>query len=656
MQAKGMVGFMLILGMLTGVAPSAQAADTPPANAIGQTPPRLSFTDGQVSFWRPGAQDWVAAQVNTPLAPGDELYAASPGNLELQIGPRAFVRTWANTQLGFTNQEPDYLQFKLTTGVVAIDLRSIEPGHAVELDTPNAAFTIEHPGYYRVDVTGDRTSFVTRRGGRASIALLGGQPVATTSSEEVVIEGSSSAQIASYAAPSLDVWDRWNYARTDGLLDAMSARYVSPGTYGMSDLDPYGTWRAVPTYGSVWVPTDVPTGWVPYSTGAWTLDPHYGWTWVDTAPWGWAPYHYGRWVFVDGFWAWAPGPVVARPVYSPALVAFFGGPHVRVGVSVGGPLVGWVALGWGEPVVPWWGRVREPSWRGWGGPRVVNNTVINNTTVVSVQNINVYRNASAPDAVVAVDRDRFGHGPIGPAREIRVDAKRLRPIHAAPQVSVTPASFVSALSRGIRPPEESVKRTVVATRAWHPVSTPAAGTEQRPVTVGIPAPRVLVAPQQRETVQVPARPPFGRNGIERPQAERALPSPPRASETRAALPQPVQVVRSASPRAAAPPAERTMAPALSERRTAPPQMVSPASITPQPQAGRAMVPPSAQRYAAPPHVVSSPATAPQFQTGRAPAPRAPATTAAPLARPLPGEPVNRLAPHRPENQKWHRER
>ncbi len=636
MQVKRMIGFMLILGMLTGAIPSAQADDTPPANAIDQTPPRLSFTDGPVSFWRPGAQDWVAAQVNTPLAPGDELYAASPGNLELQIGPRAFVRTWANTQLGFINQEPDYLQFKVTTGVAAIDLRSIEPGHAVELDTPNAAFTIEHPGYYRVDVTGDRTSFVTRRGGRASIALVGGQPVTTSSSEEVVIEGSSSPQMASYAAPPLDVWDQWNYARTDGLLDAMSARYVSPGTYGVSDLDPYGTWRDVPTYGFVWVPTDVPAGWVPYSTGAWTLDPNYGWTWVDTAPWGWAPYHYGRWVFVDGFWAWAPGPVVARPVYAPALVAFFGGHGARVGASIGGPLVGWVALGWGEPVAPWWGRDREPSWRGWGGPRVVNNTVINNTTVVNVQNISVYRNASAPNAVVAVNRDRFGHGPIPLAREFRVDAKRLQPIHTAPKVGVTPASFVSTVRRGVRPPEESVDRTVVATRPWHSVSMPAAGAEQRPATITIPAPRVVAAPQRREAVQVPARPPLGRNGTERPKVQRHLPSPPRAPEMRAASPQPAQ--------------------AAQPRPAAPPQVVRPAPIAPQPRAGRAIAPSSPQRYAAPPHVVISPPVAPQFQTGRAPAPRSPAPTAALPARPLPGEPVNRLAPHRAENRDRHQER
>ena len=61
-------------------------------------------------------------------------------------------------------------------------------------------------------------------------------------------------------------------------------------------------------------------------------DPYFGWTWVDSAPWGWAPYHYGRWVFVSGLWAWAPGRVVVRPVYAPALVAFLGG---RVSLSIG---------------------------------------------------------------------------------------------------------------------------------------------------------------------------------------------------------------------------------------------------------------------------------------------------------------------------------
>src|SRR5262249_41105155 len=83
--------------------------------------------------------------------------------------------------------------------------------------------------------------------------------------------------------------------------------------------------------------------------------------WVDTEPWGWAPFHYGRWVFVDGYWAWAPGPIIVRPAYAPALVAFFAGVSGRLA---------WVALGWGEPCVPWWGPPRfvgAPWWGGGGG-------------------------------------------------------------------------------------------------------------------------------------------------------------------------------------------------------------------------------------------------------------------------------------------------
>ena len=75
--------------------------------------------------------------------------------------------------------------------------------------------------------------------------------------------------------------------------------------------------------------------------------------------------------------------MVVRPVYAPALVAFFGAPGVRI--AIGAPFVSWVALGWGEPCVPWWGRpgfVGRAWWGGWGGPRVVNNVVINRTTVV----------------------------------------------------------------------------------------------------------------------------------------------------------------------------------------------------------------------------------------------------------------------------------
>ena len=116
-----------------------------------------------------------------------------------------------------------------------------------------------------------------------------------------------------------------------------SARYVAPGVIGYQDLDYYGRWQVVPTYGAIWVPTSVPAGWAPYRYGHWVWVAPWGWTWVDDAPWGFAPFHYGRWVSYGGYWGWAPGPsyVGWRPYYAPALVGWVGGAGWGFGVSFG---------------------------------------------------------------------------------------------------------------------------------------------------------------------------------------------------------------------------------------------------------------------------------------------------------------------------------
>jgi hypothetical protein len=456
---------VLSLGLLLGSAPvNAQSVD-PQAVASDRTPPRLSYADGDVSFWRPGAQEWAPAQINTPIAPGDELYTGQGGTLELQVSSRAFVRAWGDTQLGLASQDADVLQIRVTTGHVSLDFREVPPGRAVELNTPGAAFTIDRPGYYRVDVEPPRTRFTARRTSQSvTMTVASGGAIAIAPGEQVIIDGDAAPRIERVSTTSLDVWDRWNDDRSAQLFSLESSRYVSADVSGLADLDRYGRWRSTPTYGSVWVPSSVPSGWAPYSTGKWIWDPYYGWTWVDTAPWGWAPYHYGRWVTIDsGIWAWAPGPIVVRPVFAPALVAFFGFPGVRVGITA--PSLSWVALGWGEPLIPWWGRsgyIGRPHWRGWGGPRVVNNVVINNQTNININNI-TYRNVNVRNSVVAVRERDFGRRPVQQARVSDVNPRELRPVRGALDVKPDAASFVPSTGRATRPPETVLNRRVVTT-------------------------------------------------------------------------------------------------------------------------------------------------------------------------------------------------
>jgi len=251
---------------------------------------------------------------------------------------------------------------------------------------------------------------------------------------------------------------------------------------------------------------------------------------LGAAPWGWAPYHYGRWVFVRGYWGWAPGPVVVRPVYAPALVVFLGGP---VGVAVAARPLHWAPLGWGEPVIPWWGRpgfVGVAWWGGWGGPRVVNNVVVNRTTTVNVTNINVYNNVHVHNAVVGVSEDRFGRGSV---QTTRVDAARVReltPVRGALDVKPVAASVMSADRAALRPPEAVRDRNVVATRAprdFSPALRAQGLSAEREATPSAAA-RIVPAPKRTISVTPPAEGPGSSQRprpSETPNARRPDPSP-----------------------------------------------------------------------------------------------------------------------------------
>jgi hypothetical protein len=99
-----------------------------------------------------------------------------------------------------------------------------------------------------------------------------------------------------------------------------------------ADLAPYGEWFEYGSYGWVWRPRHVHSGWRPYIDGHWVFT-DVGWTWIADEPWGWAPYHYGRWFYDSGYgWVWVPGDE-----WAPAWVSWHSG----------GGYIGWA------PLPPW---------------------------------------------------------------------------------------------------------------------------------------------------------------------------------------------------------------------------------------------------------------------------------------------------------------
>jgi len=469
----------------------------PPSRAA-----RIKYISGPVSIQPGGVNDWVEAVVNRPLTTSDRVWTDKEARAELHLGSAA-LRLNAETSMTLTNVSDDAVQIELDQGSLNLHIRHLFGGETYEIDTPNQAFTILKAGDYRFDVdpNADTTSIAVWRGeGEANGQ---GPGVKIKSHHQATFSGGTSLEHQMASAPGFDGFDDWCRVRDEREDHARSYEYVSADVVGADDLDEYGTWRTVASYGPVWVPTVAP-GWAPYHYGHWVWIEPWGWTWVDDAPWGFAPSHYGRWVHLGGYWGWAPGPVVvARPVYAPALVAWVGGPNLSVSVSFGGGGgVAWFPLGWGEPYVPsyhvsrtYFQQVNVTNTHITNITNVTNNYYVsNNTTEVhrtNIQNIR-YVNQNVAGAVTAVPtRAMTNSEPVGKSAV------------ALPSGELKTVSVVSAA------PVAPAKTSVLGARAGAPtVAPPARVVTARPVMsrMAPPAKPVPFEAKQEALAKTPGRP------------------------------------------------------------------------------------------------------------------------------------------------------
>ena len=341
---------------------------------------RIDRMQGDVSLMYPGANWWTEAPPNYPLISGARLYTADfPSQVEIQSGGTE-IRGWSDTDITLTNLTEGYEQIGLATGSVRVSIFSMNPGDVVEIDTPNGAVLLQQPGSYRIDAyPRDGASDLVVSSGTAVVAAPGGLNQEVGSGQAVQLLGANPTELVPVGNAPPDGLDNWSAGLDAAYRNSISVRYVSPYLVGYRDLDGNGAWTQEVEYGPVWYP-NVGPGWRPYSAGYWAYVAPWGYTWIDDAPWGYAPFHYGRWLVVRGRWGWVPGPREVRPVYSPALVAFVGGPNISFSTG-GGGVAAWFPLGIGEPYVPWYHC--SPTYARNVNVTNVNVTYIHNTTIVN---------------------------------------------------------------------------------------------------------------------------------------------------------------------------------------------------------------------------------------------------------------------------------
>ncbi len=534
--------FIACLALLTF---SGWANADPPARVA-----RLGYLAGTVSFSPAGENDWLQAMINRPLANGDRLWTDAGARAEVQVGG-AMVRMNAGTGLTVLNLDDRSAQLQLMQGTLNVRVYRLDPSQVFEVGTPNLAFTLRHPGEYRiyVDPDGNATTIIVRKG-QGEVSGEGATYV-VDSRQSYRFSGNDLREYQYVDAPLLDEFDRWTSNRDRRYDNSGSARYVSRDVIGYQDLDANGTWHADATYGNVWIPNQVAVGWVPYRDGHWAWINPWGWTWVDDAPWGFAVSHYGRWTHLRGRWGWVPGPMRVRAYYAPALVVFVGGDNFQLTLSsgnVGG--VAWFPLGPREVYRP-----AYPVSRGYFENINRSNTVINNVVInnyynhSSVTNV-VYANRRVRGAVTAVPTTAFVQSQPVSVAAVRVPRDMIvrAPVGVVPAAAPTENSAHGSAVPTDRPPARVFARSGLA-RSAAPAASGGLSTPREPVPVapGGPPARIMPSMQGTSPPQQRARSDQRSNEAQRgqPVVPRLLPLalPQRAIEPRTVQPQAVPIAR-----------------------------------------------------------------------------------------------------------------
>src|SRR2546429_3798274 len=149
-KIKFLAFWILLAGIvLLGATAAAQDEGDPPGRVA-----RTNFSQGSVSFQPGGEGDWVSAVPNRPLTTGDNLWTDRNSRAELHVGSTS-VRMGPETSLTFLQLDDRTAQFRLSDGSMILRVRHLDDDDLIEVDTPNAAFSVLKNGEYRIDVDRD---------------------------------------------------------------------------------------------------------------------------------------------------------------------------------------------------------------------------------------------------------------------------------------------------------------------------------------------------------------------------------------------------------------------------------------------------------------------------------------------------------------------
>jgi hypothetical protein len=276
---------------------------------------RLSYVDGDVQMDRRDGRGFEHAFLNMPLTPGTRLSTGADGRAEIEfedgstvrLTPGALVETQS---LDLRSSGGKYTLVDLQEGTAYFNIRKLKDDDDFRASTGRREFSLTRASRFRLVADPSQVVLAVFKG---EVEVVGESGRITVRKDETLtLDLNDSARYFLAKGVSEDRYDDWDHER-----DQYRERYASVGnysgyssaySYGIADLNYWGSYNYISGYGYMWRPYFYDASWSPFSDGGWYFYPGSGWIWVSAYPWGWMPYRYGNWYYISGHgWCWRPG-------------------------------------------------------------------------------------------------------------------------------------------------------------------------------------------------------------------------------------------------------------------------------------------------------------------------------------------------------------
>jgi hypothetical protein len=275
---------------------------------------RLSYVDGDAQIDRRDGRGFEHAFLNMPLAPGTRVSTGNDGRAEIELEDGSTVRltpgTLVETQsLDLRSSGGKNTLVDLEEGTAYFNIRKLEDDSDFRVTAGRREFSLTRASHFRLVADRSQVVLAVFKG---EVEVTGeGSRLTVRKDETLTLDLNDPARYYLAKGVPGDRYDDWDQER-----DQYRDRYASAGnyngyssaySYGVSDLNYWGSYNNIPGYGYMWRPYYYGVDWNPYANGAWYFYPGSGWIWVSAYPWGWMPFRYGSWYYIGGHgWCWRP--------------------------------------------------------------------------------------------------------------------------------------------------------------------------------------------------------------------------------------------------------------------------------------------------------------------------------------------------------------